>query len=70
MINSISFCKSYEKCEIMKIKWIHDYNNLADFIIKSKLFSLFKILTNTNQINLDITEQIKQAEQKKETIKN
>lgn len=37
---------------------------------KSKLFSALKTLIDKNRINLDITEEFKQAEQKKEIIEN
>lgn len=56
MINVISFCQLYKRHEIIEIKWIHRYNNLADLITKQKLFSALKTLIDINRINLDITE--------------
>lgn len=70
MIDVMSLRQWYERREQTEIKWIYGHNNPADLMTKSKLFSALKTLIDTNRINLDITEWIERAEQKKEMIGN
>ena len=42
MINVMSFRQSYEKREIIKIKWIVENNNSTDVMTKTKAFSALK----------------------------
>lgn len=48
----ISLCQMYKQREIFKKKKIYKYQNLADFIIKTKLSSTFKTLIDTNYIKI------------------
>lgn len=45
----------------MEIKQMHKYNNIIDLITKNKSSSILKTLIDTNCINLNTTEYIKQA---------
>lgn len=56
MIEVMSFCQSYKRCEITEMKLIYRHNNFADLIIKNRLSSAFKTLIDTNRINIDKTE--------------
>ncbi len=70
MIDVMSLRQSYERREIIEIKWIHGHNNPADSMTKSKSSSALKTLIDTNRINLDITEWVERAERKMEMIGN
>ncbi len=53
MINVIILKQSYERREIIEIKWINDENNLANLMIKTKAFLTLKKMIDINQIKLD-----------------
>jgi uncharacterized protein YsxB (DUF464 family) len=59
MINVMNLQQSYERRKITKMKWIHEINNLIDFMIKIKTFSILKTLIDINTINMNINEWIK-----------
>ena len=59
MIDVMSLRQSYERREIIEMKWIHDHNNLVDVMIKSKTSSILRTVIDTNRINLDTTEWVK-----------
>ncbi len=56
MINVMNLRQSYERRKITKIKWIHEINNLIDFMIKIKTFSTLKTFIDINTINMNINE--------------
>jgi hypothetical protein len=58
MIDVMSLRQSYERRKIIEMKWIHDINNLVDFMIKSKAFTTLKTLIDINTINMNISEWI------------
>lgn len=66
----MSLKQSYERYEITEKKKIYSYKNLADLITKNKPFSTLQTLPDVNWINLNITEQVKQTQLKKETNRN
>ena len=66
----MSLRQSYKRREITEIKWTYGHNNLADLMTKSKSFSTFKTLINTDWITLDTIEWVERAERKKEMIGN
>jgi hypothetical protein len=51
MMNVMILRQCYEKREIIKMKWIHKFNNLVDFMTKSKSSSALRTLIDINQIN-------------------
>jgi hypothetical protein len=59
MIDVMSLRQSYKRWKIIEVKWIHEINNFADFMIKSKTFSILKTLIDNNTINMNINEWIK-----------
>ncbi len=61
MIDIISLRQLYKRREIIEIKWIHDVNNLIDFIIKTKIFMILKKLINDIIINLNTSKWIKRS---------
>jgi uncharacterized protein (DUF1778 family) len=61
MIDVMTLRQFYERREIIEMKWMHEINNLVDFMIKSKSSSALKTLIDINQINLDIIEWIERA---------
>jgi hypothetical protein len=61
MIDVMTLRQFYERREITEIKWVHEINNLVDFMIKSKSSSALKTLIDINQINLDIIEWVERA---------
>lgn len=58
MINIITIRKTYEKQEIVEIKWINKESNSTNTITKSKPYQALKNLINNNTIKIKITEQI------------
>ncbi len=64
MINVINFRQSYERRKITEMKEIHKINNLIDFMIKSKAFSIWKTLININMINMNINEWVERLTNK------
>jgi hypothetical protein len=65
MMNVMILRQSYERREIIKIKWIHEFNNSVDSMTKIKSFSALKTVIDINRINLDTTEWVKRASAKK-----
>jgi hypothetical protein len=61
MMNVMIFKQSYEKREIIEIKWIHESNNFVDSMTKSKSFSALKTIIDINRINLDTIEWVKRT---------
>ncbi len=51
MVNVICLRQSYERREIMKIKWIDRNSNPADAMTKAKLCGALQDLINTNTIS-------------------
>jgi hypothetical protein len=56
MIDVMTLRQFYERRKITEMIWIHEINNLVDFIIKTKLSSALKTMIDINQINMNITE--------------
>lgn len=44
MVDVMSPCQSYKQQEIIEVKWIHRYHNIANIMIKAKLSSTLKTL--------------------------
>jgi hypothetical protein len=65
MMNVMILRQSYERREIIEVKWIHGFNNPVDSMTKIKSFSALKTVIDTNRINLDTTEWVKRASAKK-----
>ncbi len=65
MMNVMILRQFYKRREIIEMKWMHETNNLVDFMIKSKSSSTLKTMIDINQINLNITEWVEQAMIKK-----
>jgi hypothetical protein len=61
MMNVMILKRSYEKHEIIKIKWIHESNNLVDSMTKINSSSTLKTIIDINRINLDTIEWVKRA---------
>jgi hypothetical protein len=61
MIDVMTLRQFYERREITEMIWIHEINNLADFMIKTKSSSALKTMIDINQINLNTTEWVKRA---------
>ncbi len=61
MIDVMTLRQFYERREIIEMIWIHEINNLVDFMIKTKSSSALKTMIDINQINLNITEWMKRA---------
>jgi uncharacterized membrane protein (GlpM family) len=59
IINVMSFRQSYERREIIEVKWIHEHNNSIDSMIKTKSSFALKTIIKTNQINLNIIQWMK-----------
>ena len=58
MVNFICLHQLYKCKEIAKIKWIKGNTNLADFMIKLKVYNALKQLINTNKVNISVMEQV------------
>ncbi len=56
MIDLMCLRQSYERREIIEIKWIKGGTNLADAITKSKLCLALKLLVDTNKLDLYVVE--------------
>ncbi len=54
MIDVMILRQFYERREITEMIWIHEINNLVDFMIKTKFSSALKTMIDINQINLNI----------------
>jgi indole-3-glycerol phosphate synthase len=65
MIDVMILRQFYERREITEMKWMHEVNNLVDFMTKSKSFSALKTLIDINQINLNTIEWVERATTKK-----
>ncbi len=65
MMNVMTLRQCYERREITEMKWVHETNNLVDFMTKSKSFSTLRTLIDINQINLDTIEWVERAAAKK-----
>jgi hypothetical protein len=65
MINVMILRQFYERKEIIEVKWIHEINNLVDFMIKSKSSSALRTMIDINHINLNITEWVEWATARK-----
>jgi hypothetical protein len=63
MMNVMTLRQSYERREIIEVKWISDDRNLADSMIKSKESLALKQIININRIRLDSIEWVKRANQ-------
>ncbi len=61
MMNVMILKQSYEKREIIEIKWIHESNNFVDSMTQSKSFSTLKTIIDINRINLNTIEWVKRA---------
>jgi hypothetical protein len=61
IIDVMRLRQSYERREMTKIRWIHEHNNLADSITKTKTSSALKMMIDINIINLDIIEWVKRT---------
>ena len=56
MVNFICLYQLYKHREIAKIKQIKRNTNLANFIIKSKVYNTLKQLIDTNKVNISVME--------------
>ncbi len=61
MIDVMTLRQFYERRKITEMKWVHEINNLVDFMTKRKSFSALRTLIDINQINLDTTEWVDRA---------
>jgi hypothetical protein len=61
MIDVMTLRQFYERREVIEMIWIHEINNLIDFMIKTKSSSTLKTMIDINQINLNIIEWVKRA---------
>ena len=61
MIDVMSLRQSYKWREIIKVKRIHGYHNLADSITKSKFSSALRTLIYMNRSNINTTEWVEQV---------
>ncbi len=59
MMNVMILRQSYERRKITEVRWISDDHNLADSMIKVKLFTTLKIVIDTNRIKLNSVEWVK-----------
>ncbi len=64
MIDVMSLRQSYERREIIEMKWIHEINNSTDFMIKSKTSTTLKTLIDINTINMNIIEWVERSTNK------
>ena len=62
MIDVMNFRQSYEKREIIEIRWIDENNNSVDFMTKIKTSSILKILIDSNRINLNAIQWIERSD--------
>jgi uncharacterized protein (DUF1778 family) len=65
MIDVMTLRQFYERREIIDMIWIHEINNLVDFMIKTKSSSALKTMIDINQINLNTTEWVKRETARK-----
>jgi hypothetical protein len=61
MMNVMILRQSYEKREIIEIKWIHESNNFVDSMTKIKSSSALKTIIDINRINLDTIKWVKRS---------
>lgn len=61
MIAIMSLHQLYKQYQLIKVKKIYRYDNLAKFIIKTKILLALKTMIDTNYINISTTQWIKQA---------
>jgi hypothetical protein len=61
MIDVMILRQFYEWREITEMIWIHEINNLVDFMIKTKFSSTLKTMIDINKIDLNTTEWVKRA---------
>ena len=54
MVNFMCLYQLYKRREIAKIKQIKGNTNLANFMIKSKVYNALKQLIDTNKVNISI----------------
>ena len=59
MVDLMCLCQLYERKKIAKIKWIKGNTNLADFMIKSKVYDALKQLIDMNKVNISVMEWVK-----------
>ena len=60
MVTSICLHQAYKWRKITEVKWINSRDNPANTITKAKLCQALKTLINTNKLNLEVTEWVKQ----------
>jgi hypothetical protein len=65
MMNVMIRRQCYERREIIEVKWIHEFNNFVDFMIKNKSLSTLWTMININQVNLNIIEWVERATTRK-----
>ena len=61
MIDVMSLRQSYERREVIEVKWIHGQNNSANSMTKIKPNTALKTIIETNHINLNTIEWIKRT---------
>jgi hypothetical protein len=61
MMNVMILRQFYKRRKITEMKWVHEINNLVDFMTKNKSSSALRTLIDINQINLDIIEWVERA---------
>ena len=59
MVDLICLYQLYKHKEIAKIKQIKGNTNLANSIIKLKVYNALKQLINTNKVNISVIKQVK-----------
>jgi hypothetical protein len=52
MIDVICLCQAYKRRQITEVKWIDGETNLADAIMKGKLYTTLSQLIDTNRVEL------------------
>ena len=61
MVDLMCLQQSYERREIVEIKWIAGGSNLADAMTKSKPCQALKDLIDMNTIKLQVTEWVERT---------
>ena len=59
MVNFICLHQLYKYRKIAEIKQIKGNTNLANFIIKSKVYNTLKQLIDTNKVNISVIKWVK-----------
>ena len=71
MIDIMAICQSYERQELLEIRWIAGLDNLADAMTKTceKYNSVLETLVSTNRLTIKVKGQVQQAEMSVNNVK-